>query len=381
MPVRPKPKVIAFITSYFPSIGGAEVGLRQVAKALSEECDFAIVTASRRAGRTSVESCPEGQIWRLGIGSSIDKWLLPLMAPIVRRKVERERGASGKAIMWGVDITQASLLAALVSRSDPSLPLVLTVQYGEDPKRLESGRWGLIRASFDFMLRHAAHVTAISTSLLESVRRHGYDGPASLIPNGVDLHLFRQPAERSPRSHPTVITVSRLVEKNGIDTLVRALALLVEDFPTIECRVIGDGPQRRALENLACRLGISGQIQFAGEVPHERIPCLLWESDVFVRPARSEGMGNAFVEALAAGVPIIGTDVGGIPDIIHDGETGLLTRVDDAVDLARKIRQLLGDHDLAARLSRQGSAWIRERYDLANCAQAYAAVFDRVLAG
>lgn len=379
--VNAKPRVVAFITSYFPDIGGAEVALRQVARRLSKDFDFVTVTARRRRERPEEETLEEGRILRLGFGSPLDKWCLPALAPQLRRRLMREQIAGVKTILWGVDITQASLLASLVGRNDPRLPLILTIQYGGGAERLASGRVGLIRLSFRHMLRQARHVTAVSTPLLEAARRYGYAGPTSRIPNGVDLDLFCRPDGLPPPPRPTIITVSRLVSKNGIDTLIRAMSVLIRTFPSIECRVLGDGPERRRLEYLAADLGVGQAVRFYGMLPHTNIPCHLWESHVFVRPSRSEGMGNAFIEALAAGLPIVGTRVGGIPDIIQEGETGLFAHVDDPADLAEKIGALLADKGLAGKLAAQGGSMVRANYDADVIASRYAFIFQEALEG
>jgi glycosyltransferase involved in cell wall biosynthesis len=303
------------------------------------------------------------------------------MAPLVRSRLIKEESAHRTTVLWGMDITQASLSAAFLHRLDSRLPLVLTVQYGETPARLASGRLGMIRRSFKHMLSCADRVTAVSTSLLDLAREHGYTGPALLIPNGVDLGRFRRPEGQPSPPHPTVITVSRLVNKNGLETLLRALPMVLHEYPALDCCVVGDGPQRPRLERLAAELGVANAVRFLGGVPHEDVPRHLWRGDVFVRPSRSEGMGTAFVEALAAGLPIIGTCVGGIADIIRDGETGLFAQVDEPADLAHKIRLLLADRGLAARLAEQGLAWVRDRYDAESVARRYSAVFEEALRG
>ncbi len=379
--MKAKPKVIAFITSYFPDVGGAEVALRQVARRLSDDFEFVVVTARRRRERLVEETVDGGRILRLGLGSALDKWCLPALAPQLRRWLMREQVAGAKMVLWGVDITQASLLASLVGWNDPQLPLILTIQYGEGPERLASGRLGLIRFSFRHMLRQAHYVTAVSTPLLEAARRYGYAGSASRIPNGVDLGLFRRPDGLSAPPRPTIITVSRLVAKNGIGTLIRAMPLLSRTFPSIECRVVGDGPARRRLEQLAADLGVAGAVRFYGTLPHADIPRYLWESHVFVRPSRSEGLGNAFIEALAAGLPIVGTRVGGIPDFLLEGKTGLLARLDDPADLAERIRILLAEKELAGKLAAQGLAIVRANYDADVIATRYASIFQKVLEG
>jgi glycosyltransferase involved in cell wall biosynthesis len=257
--------------------------------------------------------------------------------------------------------------------------MVLTIQYGESADRVAHGRGGLIRRSFQLMLERSTYVTAISAPLLDLARAYGYQGPLTLIPNGVDIERWRPKDPRPLLARPTVISVSRLVRKNGIDTLLRAVALLTGEFPTIECRIIGDGPERERLGRLAADLGLARVVRFLGSLPHADVPRQLWESSVFARPSRSEGMGTSFVEAQAAGIPVVGTRVGGIPDIIRDEETGLLVDVDQPADLAAKIRGVLTDRSLAARLAREGLESVHERFDADEIARRYAAVFDSAL--
>jgi len=195
----------------------------------------------------------------------------------------------------------------------------------------------------------------------------------------VDLELFRRRGPPPSGPTPTVVTVSRLVKKNGIDSLLRAMALLIRRHKGLQCRILGDGPERSKLERLAAELGLGSAVSFCGNIPHRDVPKHLWESAVFVRPSRTEGMGNAFIEALAAELPVVATPVGGVPDIIQDGETGLLTAVDRPQELADRIERLLVDSHLAARLARQGLALVRERYDIDLVARRYAGLFGELL--
>ena len=379
--MAPRAEIIALITSYFPAIGGAEVALRQVAERLSAEFDFLIVTSRGRPTLPKAEFAREGLIWRLGFGSTMDRWLLPITSEAVHRRIRQRRGEGSRMILWGMDVSQASLTASFLHRRNPDIPFVLTIQYGEAPGRLAHGRMGLIRRSFEHMLGQADQVTAVSNPLAELARTHGHRGPISVIPNGVDIDRFRRDPAHGSTGGPTVVTVSRLVRKNGVDCLLQAIARLKQDVPGIVCRIIGDGPERSSLMRLSSDLGISSSVLFLGKVLHEEIPRHLWESDIFVRPARSEGMGTAFVEAMASGLPVIGTAVGGVPDVIHDGETGLLAEVDHPDDLARKIRRVLADKELAARLARQGMAMVLERFDAEFVSRRYAHVFREALRG
>jgi hypothetical protein len=207
---------------------------------------------------------------------------------------------------------------------------------------------------------------------------------ASVIPNGVDTSVFvydpsREAEEKKEYSQRVVITTSRLVEKNGVDTLIKAIAEVKKKFVGVKCHIIGDGPERGALEMLVRDLDLSRNITFLGSVPYEEIPFYLKKADVFVRASRSEGMGNSFAEALSVGVPIIGTPVGGITDIIKNNETGMFCRVDDPEDLAKKILQLFRDGDLVAQLKEKGRRLVEERFSWDRIAQSYGLLFEKIM--
>lgn len=377
--MKARPRLLAFTTSYFPDVGGVEVALRQVAERLTSDFDISIVTARLRSDRPTTEILREGRLRRLGIARGVDKWLLPPLAVLSSRRLVDSSNNGRRTLLWGLDIAQGSLAAAWIQRSQPSTPFVLTIQYGEGPERVAKGRLGLIRRAFRTMLSRATRVTAISSPLAALAAAHGYTRPVDLIPNGVDLELFRRRGPPPSGPTPTVVTVSRLVKKNGIDSLLRAMALLIRRHKGLQCRILGDGPERSKLERLAAELGLGSAVSFCGNIPHRDVPKHLWESAVFVRPSRTEGMGNAFIEALAAELPVVATPVGGVPDIIQDGETGLLTAVDRPQELADRIERLLVDSHLAARLARQGLALVRERYDIDLVARRYAGLFGELL--
>jgi glycosyltransferase involved in cell wall biosynthesis len=107
------------------------------------------------------------------------------------------------------------------------------------------------------------------------------------------------------------------VHKNALDTVIRALALLPE---AVHFLMVGNGPDKNALAKLADRLGVSARVHFHASVPIEKLPDYLKSCDIFIRPSRSEGMGNSFIEAMAAGLPVIGTQEGGIADFLFDAK-------------------------------------------------------------
>lgn len=375
-----KPLILAFTTSYLPFVGGAEIALLEISKRLGEDFDFRILTA-RSNRQVGIEERMEGaRILRLGLGSPLDKWLMPFS--VLTRWLRQGRGMGRKGrtvILWGMDITQGTLSASLLKRLASDVPFVLTIQYGGGHGRLAHGRVGLIGLSFRFMLSQADYVIPISNYLSAIALAHGYKGPMGIIPNGVDIPKFKRIGERSRGQPPTLITTSRLVYKNGIDTLLKAVAVLKNEIPQLRCQVLGDGPLKGELERLAAELELQDNVSFLGNVSPGDVPSYLWQADVFARPSRSEGMGNSFLEALAAGIPIVGTEVGGIPDIIRDGETGLLARVDDPKDVADKCKALLIDKGLSDKIVRNGIWMVQERFSWESIAETYRDVFSQLI--
>ena len=387
-----KKKIVVFTTSYLPFIGGAEIAVREVARRLCDSYDVYIITARQNRMYSRREIAPEGIIIRLGFGTMLDKWLLPFVGFFELLKLGMgghipkpwKRISKNSLLLWGMDISQGSLSAYLCKLFFPALPFIFTVQYGDGDARLADARLGVIGMAFRRILRACDAVTAISSYLFSVAGEYGYAGIGQIIPNGVDTSLFAfQPPHAivtdSNHNQRVIITTSRLVKKNGVDVLIRAVGEVKKTTASITCYIIGDGPERTALENLVNDLQLSRDIIFLGSVPYEEIPFYLRKADVFVRPSRSEGMGNSFIEALSVGIPIIGTPVGGIPDIIKDGETGILCRVDDAKDVAEKILMLFGNDKLVMRMRKNGRHLVEQTFSWDAIARSYAQLFEKLL--
>ena len=162
-----------------------------------------------------------------------------------------------------------------------------------------------------------------------------------------------------------IITTSRLVKKNAIDIIIDAFNLLNSKFqiPNSKFLIVGDGPGRETLKLQITNYKLQNKIFLTGSVPPNEVYDYLAISDIFVRPSRSEGLGSSFLEAMAMGVPIIGTPVGGIPDFLIDRQTGLFCEVDNPEDLAKKIEILLKDEDLRRYLIKNARQLVEEKYD------------------
>jgi glycosyltransferase involved in cell wall biosynthesis len=194
-----------------------------------------------------------------------------------------------------------------------------------------------------------------------------------VIHNAVDVTA----APRSPhdRATPRLIAVGRLKAPKDFVTLVRALAAL--RGRTYEALIVGDGPDRGAVEAEIERLGLEGRVQLAGE--RSDVPELLAASDVFVLSSRSEGLPVSVLEAMAAQLPVVASRVGGLGELVVDGETGLLVPPGDETALAEALGRLVDDRELRRRLGAAGRARAEDSFDLSAFRRAHLDLYDRQL--
>lgn len=168
---------------------------------------------------------------------------------------------------------------------------------------------------------------------------------------------------------PVLITVATLVARKSIDTVIRALPMVLEAFPTCRYVIIGDGPERQALSELAEVLGVSKRVEFMGKVDDERKHLVYRSSDVFVMVSRAvehgvqEGFGIVFLEANMHGLPVVGSRCGGIPDAVEDGVNGLLVDQRAHDQVAGAVVALLRDPARRSHLARAGQERVRSRFN------------------
>ncbi len=191
---------------------------------------------------------------------------------------------------------------------------------------------------------------------------------AVVIPNAVDVGRFeRAPGQGEP---PVVLSVGRLKEPKDYGTFARALALL--EPGSFAAQIAGDGPDRDEVEAL-----LPAGSALLGD--RSDVAALLAGADVFVLPSRSEGMPLSVLEAMAAGLPVVASAVGGVPELVVDGETGLLVPPGDEDALAEALARLLADPALRRRLGAAGHARALERFDVGGFRRAHVELYERLL--
>lgn len=232
--------------------------------------------------------------------------------------------------------------------------------------------------------RRAAYAIAGNQGAVGVLRAKGYRGPIAVIPQfGVDPEIFAPPgATRSGREGVVIGYVGRLVPEKGVDVLLRACA----NLPRADWKlaILGDGPDRARLAGLATELGITDRVRFWGRLPSAEVPRFYGELDILVLPSLSrpnwvEQFGRVLIEAMACGVPVIGSDAGEIPHVI--GDAGVVVPQQDVEALRDAISQLASDPARRAELAGRGRQRALEHYTQAQVAQATYQVYQAIMSG
>jgi glycosyltransferase involved in cell wall biosynthesis len=262
-----------------------------------------------------------------------------------------------------------SIAAGSVAATAAGIPHVGTLHdtylVEEDPARFR-------------ILRFSASMGTQLIAVSESMRKYYVNlsgGSVALerIYNGVDIDGFSA-RRRSNAEGFTFVSVGRLVPIKGFDVLISAMQHI---SPSVRLRIIGDGPERGMLEKQCHDLGLKGRVEFLGF--HEDVPSLLAEADAFVLASRSEGLSCSVVEAMAAGLPCVVTDVGGNGELVIDGETGLLVPAGEVETLGRRMAELACDPCLAANLGASARNRAEHSFSLSATLRSYDELYRNLL--
>jgi glycosyltransferase involved in cell wall biosynthesis len=218
---------------------------------------------------------------------------------------------------------------------------------------------GLLKAKIA-EARFVAAVAENGQEYMVSTARARDRGKISIVRNGVDASRFRPRAAEPENGVPVVLAVGRLAPVKGLETLIDACATLAERRVEFRCELVGDGDLRLPLDGRVKALGLEDQVRFTGALDQDGVREAHERATVFALPSRitedgrRDGLPCAIVEAMAVGVPVVTTPVSGIPEIVRDGESGLLVPPDDPGALAEALERVISDPALRARLVRGG---------------------------
>ena len=375
------------IASFKPAIGGFQEHAHQVTKHLNELGEQATILTPSRPGYAEVdkafdESCGY-PVMRFDTQVGSGEWLTPYF---YRRGLVEIVGAARRAKVdyitvstTGTTLDISALLASKLTRK----PLI-TVTH--EPHQ-STVRW---RRAFDLVLRKASRNVCVSSYTASWVAARGVDPrKICVIPNGVDMREIESRRARRGSSRrvdaafsgpgPVVLTVARLVLSKGIQSVIAAMPRIVSDVPGARYVIVGDGRDREHLLRLAAASPVADAVTFLGALSDdEKFDCYR-RCAVFALPSQREGFGIVFLEANAFGKPVVGGRVGGVPDAVVHGETGLLVDPRSDSEVAEAIIRLLKNPDEARRLGDNGRRRVENELTWKQSARKFRSVIRGVL--
>jgi glycosyltransferase involved in cell wall biosynthesis len=382
-------RVLIFSLAYFPDlIGGAEIAVKEITDRITNnEYQFDMITWRSNNQLPKVEKMGNITVYRIGFGKNkpdlselsrfpllLNKYLFPFLSVI---KAIQLNISNKYDIIWSVMANYAGFGAMFYKTIFPKCYFVLNLQEGDPIEHIKQ-RVRRVYPLFVQIFKKADSIVTVSNFLADFAKTMNGCKNIQVVPNGVDRNLFV--AEPEPlqlqkikyklqieHNDVFIVTSSRLVKKNGILDVILSLKHLPNNYKFI---ILGDGPDREQLKLFTEAQDLTNRVYFLGHILHDTLPYYLKVSDVFIRPSLSEGFGLAFLEAMAAGIPVIGTAVGGTPDCLFDPfqqpnkkPTGLFCKVQDPKDIAEKIELLMKDVRLKDEIVQNATAMIAEKYD------------------
>lgn len=245
-------------------------------------------------------------------------------------------------------------MAAVLTKPIHRKPIVVTVR-GSDVYRIP--KYPLGKTFNHIALSKCDKITAMSHDLLNEVRAAGIpSGKLEYIPPPIDLEKF--PPGIWDKREPIILYVASLIERKGPRILIEAFHRIAEEFPSFRLVMVGKGPEAPQLNQLAVDLNLKNRIEFIEYLTQDQVADLMRRATLFVLPSLEEALGMVIVEALASGLPVIGTNAGGIPEVVTP-DVGMLVPPGDAPALAEAMRTLLSNPGTLAQMSERAPKHVR----------------------
>lgn len=382
-----KKKVLIFSLAYYPKhVGGAEVAIKEITDRI-DDIEFHMVTNRFDSMLPKIEQVGNVLVHRIGITKKnptmkdlrefplhINKVLFQFLAFLKAWELHKKYSYD---IVWSMMAHSTGVPGALFKTFFPNVQYALTLQEGDPPEYIER-KMAVFGPLFKRAFTQADRIQVISTFLGQWAKRMGYANEVVLVPNAVNTAHFSQSFEETElvsikkelgkkEGDVFLITTSRLVKKNACDDVIRALTHLPENVHFV---ILGTGPDEAMLKALAETLNVEQRVHFVGFVDHADMPKYLKASDIFIRPALSEGFGSSFVEAFASGIPVIATQEGGIADFLFDPErnsdkpsTGRAVDARNPQHIARAVLLYLNDTEATARIVENAKKLALQKYE------------------
>jgi phosphatidylinositol alpha-1,6-mannosyltransferase len=360
-------RTLVVTNDFPPRQGGIQSYVHELAR--RQPPDSVVVYASDFEGSAEFDAAQSFPVVRHSTG-------LLVPTPGVRARAVELLGEYGCTAVWFGASAPLGLLAPALREAGAQRIVASTHGHEVGWARLPGGRQAL---------RRIGAGCDVVTYLGEYTRRRiasafGDRARLERLPPGVDVDRFGPDVDGAAirarydlADRRVIVCVSRLVRRKGQDRLIDALPAVVAEIPDVALLIVGDGPYRQELTELASATGVADRVVFTGGVASEELPAHYAAGDVFAMPCRTrragmdvEGLGIVYLEASATGLPVLAGDSGGAPDAVLEGETGYVVGGRDTGAISRRLVQLLADPALRERMGTAGRAWVERdwRWDV-----------------
>lgn len=400
-------KVLIFSLNFFPKyVGGAEVAIKEVVERLNKDKDengdfkfeFHMITLRFDSDLPKYEFLHGIHIHRIGFTKKeasisdikkfplhINKYYYQVFAFLKAMQLHWQYNFN---FTWAMMAHSCGVPAGIFKFFFPKVIYTLNLQEGDPPEQIEHLAkpfpnflpFNLLnKISFWFFqnaFRNADVTFSLSTYLQNWAKKMGTENRNIVIPNAVNYQKFSQnfalqeiQEVQNNLLHKRVndiwlVTTSRLVYKNAVDDVINSLIFLPEN---VKFLIIGIGPEEGKLKKLTNQNNLNNEynnrVIFAGEIKNAELPKILQACDIFIRPSRSEGFGISFVEAMAAGVPVVATLEGGISDFLFDKSTGYVCEKNSPKSIANAVETIIGNPELKRQVVINAKKMVQEKYD------------------
>jgi len=379
--------IAIFASAFYPHFGGVEEACRHLAlEYRGRGHGVSIITTQHPSDLPAHETVQGVDVWRF-------PFEMPRARPAGLARFARGFPAERRAVadllrQLKADIIHVQCVGpngfyALWVAQDTGLPLVVTTQgertmdAGQLYRKSLAANWTLKQ-----LLKRADYVTACSEQTLDDAKQFAgfpIDAKSQAVYNGIDLREFD--GNLTPYSHPRpyILGIGRVVPQKGFDILIDAYSRLLYRRPDApDLIVAGDGPERERLSAQVSSLGLPERIHLIGRADRMQAVRLFHGCAFFVLPSRQEPQGIVSLEAMACGKAVAAACVGGVPEIVQDGETGLLFRGGDAVALGAALEKMLADPDKAEVMGRAGRARAEAHFTWERITDQYFQIYEQV---
>ena len=374
--VENRQKIVMIISQFYPLLGGAEVQAQRLASNLVKR-GIQVFVLTRR-----FEGLPEYEVIEgIPVHRKIRTIELPFLwgiCFIVSVFIFLYKRRKEYTIIHCHIVQEFQTIIAVIFKYLFKKKVIVKMSSSGDTSDLKVLKDGMFGKLFFRWVRHVDVIVSVCKKSSMEILKNGFSKERVVeIPNGVDIKKFTKGTDKAKREQRNITFIGRLDSYKGVDFLLNGFKGLLSKVNSVRLVIVGDGPDETKFINMARDLAIQNVVNFKGR--REDILSELYKTDIFVLPSLSEGMSNVLLEAMACGLPVVATLVGGNGDLIKDRYNGILIPPRDSTRLSEVLLELLENEELVQRLGKEARKTIERNYSIDQVVDKYIKLYNQLL--